>query len=50
MGIFSTIKDKIFGHHTAAAPQAQARPSQPAAAPVSAPAAPAPESVQEVDV
>ena len=48
MGIFSTIKDKIFGHKEAA-PQAKAAPA-PQAAPVGQAATPVVQPAQTVDV
>jgi pyruvate/2-oxoglutarate dehydrogenase complex dihydrolipoamide acyltransferase (E2) component len=42
MGIFSAIKDAIFGHAAAAAPAAEAAPAPVAPAADAAPAAPAP--------
>ena len=50
MGIFSSIKDAIFGHKAKAAPApAPARPAA-AAPPAAAPAPVAPTAVSEVDV
>jgi len=53
MGIFSAIKDAIFGHH-ASAPQQQAAPSPATAQPAAAPAAQAqpaqPQPMQQVDL
>jgi len=48
MGIFSAIKDAIFGHH-ASAPQQQAAP-QPAAAPAAQAQAAQPQPMQQVDL
>ena len=52
MGIFSAIKDAIFGHHAQAAPAAATAAARPATAtPQAAPAAQAqPQAMQEVDL
>jgi len=51
MGIFSAIKDAIFGHHAQAAPAASAAARPATATPQAAPAAQAqPQAMQEVDL
>ncbi|MDE8651954.1 DUF3597 domain-containing protein [Novosphingobium album (ex Liu et al. 2023)] len=51
MSIFSTIKDKIFGHKPEAAPPpAAAAPAAPVATPAAAPVPAAPVAISEVDV
>jgi len=49
MGIFSSIKDKIFGHAPAPSPSPAPAPAQPEAAPAPAPT-PAPAPAAQVDV
>ncbi len=50
MGIFSSIKDAIFGHHDAAAPAAALAPAPAAdAAPAAAAAAPTPTAPVDVE-